>query len=204
MAETGWDKVRKAQRKAEESRKATFPKFFLLDGAEAVIQFVSDSPYVHYQHSVQVDGRWRTFVCLSDIDEGDEGENCPLCKRGNSPRFVGAFYVVDYRGSWSSTSKSFDGVPVVKLYTPGILVLGQLEKINSKKPRGLSGYKFEITRTGEGFNTSYNFDTLEEADVPEELTKDLPPLDTILKPMTSEELKKKCGFLDDDGAITWD
>ena len=45
-----------------------------------------------YEHSVQLAGRWATFVCV-----GGGAEPCPICDSGRPPALVAAFTVIDHR-----------------------------------------------------------------------------------------------------------
>ena len=161
----GWDAVRK---QASSMTRTNY--FGIGDGDSAQIQFLEAEPTCIYQHMIQIEGRWQSFTCLQG-----SGEECPICERGNNPRFVGVFSVINH----SVDDDKFK----FQMFTQGIRVLKQLERL-AQKPKGLNGYIFEISRTGGGVDTSYNFDTIEERKLTEADKKGGINFGSMLKPQS--------------------
>lgn len=159
----GWDAVRK---QASSITRTSY--FGIGDGDSAKIQFLEEEPTCIYQHMIQIEGRWQSFTCLQG-----SGEECPICERGNNPRFVGVFTVINH----SVDDEKFK----YQMFTQGIRVLKQLERL-AQKPKGLNGYIFEISRTGAGVDTSYNFDTIEERALTDKDKKSAIEFGSLLKP----------------------
>jgi len=170
----GWDAVRK-----QASAVPRTGRFFIKDGETKKIQFLENEPFCIYQHTLQVDGKWQSFTCLQG-----SGEECPLCEKGTPARFVGLFTVIDH----SEEDKRWK----YKVFTQGIRVLKQLERL-AAKPKGMNGYIFEISRTGNGVDTSYNFDTYEERPLTAEDKKMVSDFIEVSAPMKRADLQVKIG-----------
>ena len=142
---SGYDVVK------EEAAKNTYGDEFRIDDGEAVkVRFLSEEPVSFRQHNPNIEGKWPKYTCRQGLDGG-----CPLCKVGHKARFVGAFSVYDYRDK------------KVKVYVQGIRVLKVLDRLHVREG-GLMGQDFEITRTGTGTDTTYNFIPLAPGEVPVE------------------------------------
>lgn len=174
---SGWGAV---HRRAEEIDRPRTSFFSLKDGQTARIQFMDEEPVCVYQHTLQVpiDGekRWRSYTCLNG-----SGESCPFCAIGDTPRFVGMFNIIDH-GETDVEKK-------VKLFTQGIRVLKQLEA-KSKKPRGLTGYIYDVTRAGKSTDTTYNFDTHAEQEISADMKARAIDLVAFAKPISATKAKE--------------
>jgi hypothetical protein len=159
------------------------PDFWLKDGEEAVVRFISSEPLCMYQHRVQVAGKWRTHTCL--------GDNCPLCEGGNKKQFVGVFSVIDRRKEeWNDkvTGKKVVRQNTVKMWRAGTRVMASLERLTAKRG-SLTGYDINVSRSGESTATVYTL----IPDDPSALSatdKALKPLDLValLAPKSRQEL----------------
>jgi len=146
---TGYDRVK------EESAKTNYSEEFRLgDGETAKIRFLTEEPLNFRQHNLHVDGKWPKYTCRQGLEGG-----CPLCKAGDTPRFVGAYTIFDYRDN------------KVKIYIQGIRVLKVLDRLHAREG-GLMGQDFEVSRSGKGTDTSYNFIPLSPTKVPDKAKDD--------------------------------
>lgn len=134
----------------EESKKANYSDEFRIgDGETAKVRFLTEEPLNFRQHNLHIDGKWPKYTCRQGLEGG-----CPLCKAGDNPRFVGAYVVFDYRDN------------KVKIYIQGIRVLKVLDRLHAREG-GLMGQDFEISRSGKGTDTSYNFIPLPPTEIPD-------------------------------------
>lgn len=182
MANKGWGAVRTQVNKARNGRGVG--RFFIKDGESRKIQFIETDPFCIYEHTLQVDGKWKSITCLQG-----SGEECPICEDGNTARFVGKFTVIDFseeKEQWR-----------IKVYTQGIRVLKQLERL-AKKEKGLNGYVFEVSRTGGGVDTAYNFDTVEERELTSEEKKKAQDFSKSVKPLNRKQVLNLLGESVDD------
>ena len=135
----------------EEAARSGFGDEFRMDDGDTVkCRFLAESPISFRQHNPNIDGKWPKYTCRQGMEGG-----CPLCKVGHKARFVGAFPVFDYRDN------------KVKVYVQGIRVLKVLDRLHAREG-GLMGQDFEITRTGTGTDTTYNFIPLAPTEAPAE------------------------------------
>jgi hypothetical protein len=143
---SGYDPIK------EEAQRTNYADEFRLDeNATANIRFLDEEPFSFRQHSFQVDGKWPKFTCRQGLDD----QGCPLCKSGDQPRFVAAFTVYDRRDK------------KIKTYVQGIRVLKVLDKLHARSG-GLTGQDIEVTRSGKGTDTTYNFIPCSPSEVPTE------------------------------------
>lgn len=160
---TGYDEVQKyseeLDRKQAEakSRRNFVPSLILKDGESTVIRFVTDEPVTFREHYLpNAQGR-KFYTCLEGVEENGEVVECPFCSSGNKPSFRGAYLIID-RGTdtWvDKDGKQQTAQNQIKIFKQGIKVLKVLDKIRSK--RELTEWDIEISRTGSGTDTSYNF-----------------------------------------------
>lgn len=165
LFKSGYEAVQKEQErqeKAYENMKGKLFSFFLTEGnPAATILFLNNEPVTFYAHQVETfmgggKRRFETKVCTSA-----EG-NCSLCESGDRPSMKGAFLVWDttpfeYTDKNGKKQKSEGSL---RLYTPGIRVLGQLDRLNTK--HGLTNWSWEVSRTGTRTSTTYSFDRDEQ------------------------------------------
>jgi hypothetical protein len=140
------------------------PYFALKEGeAPATIRFLDDKPLTFYQHRVfdaglkQGQGGHRNLTCMR--------QDCPLCKAGNKPRYVGAYRIIHI----DSTEKNGTVAPKEKIFLKGVNALAVLDKKNQKKR--LTSENMEVERIGDGFDTQYIFEWTGEKKVPKNYTK---------------------------------
>lgn len=125
------------------------PDFWLKDGDDAMVRFLSNEPISIYQHRIQNGGKWVTSTCLRD--------GCPLCEAGNKPQFVGVFSIIDRRKEeWvdKNTGKKVSRQNTVKMWRCGTRVMGSLEKLTARRG-SLMGYDISVSRTGTSTDTIY-------------------------------------------------
>jgi len=168
----GWNAVKSQVQQSRGSKGVG--NFYIKDGESKKIQFIENEPTCIYEHVTNIDGKWKSLTCLKG-----SGEECPLCENGESPRFVGKFTIIDY----SEANEKWR----IKMYTQGIRVLKLLEQ-RAKKEKGLNGYIYEVTRTGNGVDTLYNFDTIKERALTEEEKKSAIDFGEKSKPMSRKQV----------------
>lgn len=165
--------------------------FWVEEDKSAVIRFLTDEPINVMEHSIMVSGKYQQRTCLRGT-----GEECPLCQNGNKPRFVGVYCVIDRRTyEWDDNKgKKHHDKDVVKMWKCGQRVLGQLERMHAKMGT-LKGYDIEVSRTGAGKDSTYNF--IPSPASRETALEGLKPLNLVeaLKPGTREELLNELGIL---------
>jgi len=141
-----------------------------------LVRFLSEEPKTFRQHTFRQGTRWPRFTC--------RGAGCPMCNLlHDSPRFVGAFTVYDYR----------DGK--VKVYLPGIRVLRTLDRFRMMEG-GLTGHDWLVMRSGAGTDSTYNFLPRPASDFPAGAKNPdgtLQQIDIIkaYAPLSQEELTQK-------------
>ncbi len=107
-----------------------------------------------YEHSVQLAGRWATFVCV-----GGGAEPCPICDSGRPPALVAAFTVIDHR-PYTIRRGPKAGTIVVDQRKLFVAKKGTLAKLQFKattlggEGQGLAGVTMAVTRldTGDGLS----------------------------------------------------
>ena len=101
-----------------------------------------------YEHSVQLAGRWATFVCV-----GGGPEACPICDSGRPPALVAAFTVIDHR-PYTIRRGPRAGTVVVdqrKLFVAKKGTLARLQlKASTLGSEGLAGATLAVTRLDSG------------------------------------------------------
>lgn len=172
----GWGAVAKRQADIAEKKDAAenaVRDFWLKDKESAIIQFLQDEPYCFDAHQVKDKrGNWSIVPCQLNT-----GKHCVLCTEGVKQTWRAAFKIIDYRGSWNKDKGKFTyDKPIEKLWKVGSVIAQQLKQIVDKKGKELTEMVFEVTRSGSGKDTSYNFEQALDDD------------DRKLKPKSWEEL----------------
>lgn len=193
---SGWGNVanRKKQVEASKSDEDAIRDFWLADGESAIVQFVTDEPYCVDGHNIKTDaGKWGFEVC-----QLVEQRHCVMCRSGLKKTWKAGFKVLDYRGTWDAEKKKFKhDKQVEKLYMVGAAIAEQLKALTDKRGKALSTMVLEISRSGSGKSTAYNFETAFDKDdrklVPVEWEEVYPELDEIVISKTDEQLEAK-GF----------
>lgn len=190
----GFKAAKKEAIKAK-ARGSWTPEFWLKNGEEAAVRFVSDQPFCIYTHRVKIGNRFSERTCLEDT-----GSKCPLCESGNKRRFVGCFSVIDRRKeSWTNNEgKTIRKENTLKLWRCGQRILGQLDNLIAKRG-SLLGYDVSVSRAGEGKDSVYNF----IPEQPSALSADdrmKKPLDLmkLLAPKTRSEILAEMGSSTED------
>lgn len=199
----GWGAVAKRQADIAERRDAarnSVRDFWLRDGESATIQFLQDEPYCYDAHQVRDrKGNWTVVPCGLNT-----GKHCPLCNAGVKQTWKAAFKILDYRGSWDADKKRFKhDDPVEKLWKVGSTIAQQLKQIVDKKGKPLTDLVLEVTRSGEGKDSSYNFETaFDDRDRklrPIEWESETPTAEELCQPPTEDEVDEM-GYTDADSA----
>lgn len=169
----GYDAVKEYSKELEEKR-ANYGKnivfnLYLKDGESRVVRFITSEPIAFREHYVPNAKGKKSYTCLEGLIDEKTGQRmeCPFCSAGNKPSFRGAFLVIDRtEDKWESGGEVKTAKNQIKLFKQGIKVLKVLDKMSSK--RNIKEWDIEITRTGGGTDTQYNFIPEEK----KELTKE--------------------------------
>ena len=174
----GFNNVREEQKRQEESfkrRKGQLFKFFLTNNQpDGTIVFLHNEPITFAAHTVKNSNqKWETKICVAGQDE------CEYCNRGDKPALKGAYIIID-RTPFEvkdPDGKSRINEGQLKLYIASTRVLSQLDRKNSKNidkgGKGLIGKEWDISRTGSGTNTMYEFEMGDEFEVNSAVISDL-------------------------------
>lgn len=197
----GWGAVAKRQADIAERRDAAdsaIRDFWLKSDESAVIQFLQDEPFCFDAHQVKDrSGNWAIVPCQLNT-----GRHCVLCSDGVKQTWRAAFKIIDYRGSWDSEKKKFrNDKPVEKLWKVGATIAQQLKQIVDKKGKPLTEMVFEVTRSGSGKDSSYNFEIAFDDDDkklrPIEWEEVAPSAEDLCQPPTEDEIDEK-GYSSED------
>ena len=188
----GWGAVAKRQADIAERREAAesaVRDFWLSPDETATIQFLQDEPYCFDAHQVKdKKGKWTVVPCQLNT-----GRHCVLCSAGVKQTWRAAFKVLDYRGSWDKDKKKFTyDKPVEKIWKVGATIANQLKQIVDKRGKELSEMVFEVTRSGSGKDSSYNFEQAFDDDdrrmKPIDWDEQTPSAESLCQPPTEDEI----------------
>lgn len=197
----GWGAV--ARRQAENEAKAAeldnaVREFWLKDGESATIQFLEGEPYCYDAHNVKDrKGNWTVVPC-----QLNNSRHCALCADGIKQTWRAAFVILDYRGSWDKDKKKFrNDEPVVKIWRMGTTIAQQIKQMMDKKGRDLTDMVLEVTRSGSGKDSSYNFEQAFDDDdrrlKPIKWDKEFPSSESLCQPPTEDEIDAR-GYTAED------
>lgn len=197
----GWGAVAKrqadiAERKAEMENKVR--DFWLKPDESAIIQFLQDEPYCFDAHQVKdKNGNWTIVPCQLNT-----GRHCVLCSDGVKQTWRAAFKIIDYRGNWDKDKKKFkNDEPIEKIWKVGSVIAQQLKQIVDKKGKDLTEMVFEVTRSGSGKDSSYNFEqAFDEHDRrmrPKDWKEQTPSAEELCQPPTEDEIDER-GYTSED------
>lgn len=197
----GWGAVAKrqadiAERKAEMENKVR--DFWLKPDESAIIQFLQDEPYCFDAHQVKdKNGNWTIVPCQLNT-----GRHCVLCSDGVKQTWRAAFKIIDYRGNWDKDKKKFkNDEPIEKIWKVGSVIAQQLKQIVDKKGKDLTEMVFEVTRSGSGKDSSYNFEqAFDEHDRrmrPKDWEEQTPSAEELCQPPTEDEIDER-GYTSED------
>lgn len=180
----GYDKVQEEAKRVEEAMNREWvPSFWLRDGDEARVTFLTDEPVTFYEHwEPTLEG---TFTCTQDDD-------CPLCQAGNKPSFRGAYLVVDHRkDEWEDDKGETQTAQYqVKIMKHGVRALQVLQKKHERK--GLKKHDWLITRTGTGSSTQYDFESYpRDESIPLPDPDNIPDIREVVKPLPRQTILQK-------------
>lgn len=143
-------------------------RFSVAEGEVKVIHFFNHEPLKFHAHEQLRDPTSKydypiQVPCLQ--------QDCPLCAAGFKTRFVGAYLLLELTHVNKETGSI---VPTLQMWVQGKRTMGMLDLKNQSKTKGhiASEYEdgkvrmFEVTRTGKGTSTSYNFEDIEPQELP--------------------------------------
>lgn len=188
----GWGAVAKRQadiKERQETMENMVRDFWLKPDETATIQFLQDEPYCYDAHNVRDrKGNWNVVPC-----QLNNSKHCVLCSEGVKLTWRAAFKLLDYRGSWDKDRKKFRyDKPVEKIWKVGSTLAQQLKQIVDKKGKNLTEMVFEVTRSGSGKDSSYNFEPAFDDDDrkmrPLDWDEQTPSAEELCQPPTEEEI----------------
>ena len=198
----GWGAVAKRQAEVAERREElenTCREFWLKADESATIQFLQDEPYCYDAHQVK-DGRgkWATVPCQLNT-----GRHCVLCSKGVKQTWKAAFKILDYRGSWDKDKKKFKyDKPVERIWRVGTTIANQLKMIIEKRGKDLSEMVLEVTKSGSGTGSTYNFEQAFDDDdrriKPMDWDEQYPSAEELCQPPTEDEIDRMGYHSEDD------
>ena len=197
----GWGAVAKRQAEVAEKREAmenSVRDFWLKPDESAIIQFLQDEPYCYDAHQVKdKKGNWQTVPCQLNT-----GRHCVLCSDGVKQTWRAAFKILDYRGTWDKDKKRFkNDKPIEKIWKVGSVIAQQLKQIVDKKGKELTEMVFEVTRSGSGKDSSYNFEQAFDDDdrkmKPMDWDEQTPSAEDLCQPPTEDEIDER-GYTSED------
>ena len=197
----GWGAVAKRQAEVAERREAAenaVRDFWLKPDESAIIQFLQDEPYCFDAHQVKdKKGNWKIVPC-----QLNNSRHCVLCNEGVKQTWRAAFKIIDYRGSWDKDKKKFTyDKPIEKIWKVGSTIAQQLKQIVDKKGKELTEMVFEVTRSGSGKDSSYNFEQAFDDDdrkmKPKDWEEQTPSAEELCQPPTEDEIDE-AGYTDEE------
>lgn len=191
----GWGAVAKRQADIAANKEAAenaVRDFWLKSDETAIIQFLQDEPYCYDAHQVKdKKGNWTVVPCQLNT-----GRHCVLCSEGVKQTWKAAFKILDYRGSWDKDKKRFtNDTPIERIWKVGSTIAQQLKQIVDKKGKDLTEMVFEVTRSGSGKDSSYNFeqafDSSERRMKPLDWDEQTPSAEELCQPPTEDEIDER-------------
>ena len=159
----GFKAVKEEEKRREQMKEQRQGKlwrvFFPKDAKEDFeipVRFLTDEPVCFYEHTKYTNGKVLNIPC--------KGDDCPECKEGDKPRFVGAFLVIDRTefeyderdDKGNKTGKKVKGKDRLKLIVRGQQDLAVLDRLNNKY--GLLDRDWNVFKTGKDTSTKWNFE----------------------------------------------
>lgn len=191
----GWGAVAKRQADIAANKEAAenaVRDFWLKSDETAIIQFLQDEPYCYDAHQVKdKKGNWTVVPCQLNT-----GRHCVLCSEGVKQTWKAAFKILDYRGNWDKDKKRFSNdTPIEKIWKVGSTIAQQLKQIVDKKGKDLTEMVFEVTRSGSGKDSSYNFeqafDSSDRKMKPLDWDEQTPSAEELCQPPTEDEIDER-------------
>ena len=192
---TGWGAVARRATEVKERQEEAENKireFWLKSGETANVQFLQDEPYCFYAHQVKdKNGRWHVVPCQLNTQD-----SCTLCQQGVKQTWKAAFKILDLRGKWDKDKKKFvGGEPNEKLWLVGTTVAQQIKQFIERKGKDLTEMVIEVSRSGEGKDSTYNFGiALDDDDrkiKPLDWESETPDAEELCQPPTDDEIDEQ-------------
>lgn len=189
---SGWGKVATKVKMNEEASSASLNEFWISDGESAEIQILNKDPFCLDGHTINHKGKYPFEPCQLSTQR-----HCVLCQEGEKKTWKAVFKILDYRGSWDKDKERFKhDEPVEKLWLVGSTLAEKLKTFLDKKGKDADEIVIEITRSGKGKTTSYNFEYAwdEDAERPMKTVSwdsDTDDLEEIMAPKSDEYLTDK-------------
>lgn len=167
----------------EEAKSFGVPRFWVIDGETKQVRFCSNEPLAAiFQYRVRVRGKWR------NITQPGTGENDPCAEAGLMPQYRIIFEIIDVTGYLDQKTKR-QVRNIRRFWEISPKIWEQIQKIRTKYGP-LTTYNVEVSRSGEGPQTTYTF--MPEPKTPMPVAKDkplAPDLATFFKPLSEEKMR---------------
>jgi hypothetical protein len=194
VKKSGWAALAQKREQIEtekEQRENQIQEFYLTkENDTAPIQFLQSEPTVVDGHQIKTqNGRFIFTPCQLNTQK-----SCLMCQDRIKLTAKFAFKVLDFRGEYDKTKKRFKfNKKTEKLYYMGMKMAEQVKKFADGKNKELNEMVIEITRSGDGKATSYNFgyafDKDEKRLRPVEWEETFPSIKKLTKPMDDDALE---------------
>lgn len=192
---TGWGAVARRATEVKERKEEMENKirdFWLKEGESANIQFLQNEPYCFYAHNVKdKDKHFHVVPCQLNTQD-----SCVLCHDGVKQTWKAAFKILDFRGKWDTDKKKFvGGDPTEKLWMVGTTIAQQLKQFIDRKGKDLTDMVIEVTRSGSGKDSTYNFGVALDDDdrriKPISWDSETPEASELCQPPTDDEIDER-------------
>ena len=192
---TGWGAVALRATEVKERQEEAGNKvreFWIKSGETANVQFLHDEPYCFYAHQVKdKNGRWHVVPCQLNTQD-----SCTLCQQGVKQTWKAAFKILDFRGKWDKDKKKFvGGDPNEKIWLVGTTVAQQIKQFIDRKGKALTEMVVEVSRSGEGKDSTYNFGVALDDDdrkiKPLDWDSETPDAEELCQPPTDDEIDEQ-------------
>lgn len=191
---TGWAALAAKRQEIDtekENRENQIQDFYLTeDNDTAPIQFLQREPTVVEGHQIKTEkGRFIFTPCQLNTQR-----TCLMCQEHIKLNTKFAFKVLDFRGEYDKAKKRFKfNKQTEKLFYMGMKMAEQIKKFVDGKNKELDEVVVEITRSGSGKATSYNygfaFDKDEKRLKPVEWEEIYPSIKKLTKPLDDDTLE---------------
>jgi len=136
--------------------------FYLLDGGEADIEFLTDAPIVFPAHGIKMRSKAGKTYYITEGCQKSSQNHCVLCSTKNtnvsSARNTIGFPILDYRGTWDAKANKgngeFDGKPVAKIFLMPLGLAKSVKKLRDDVGGTLIGKVCKLTKDVKNYNAN--------------------------------------------------
>lgn len=180
----GEEKITRTTQKMQQEAKAFgVPRFWVIDGETKQVRFCSNEPLAAiFQYRIRVRGKWR------NVTQPGPGEADPCAEAGLQPMYRIVFEIIDATGYLDQkTKKQVKNIRRFWEITPRMWE--NIQRIRQKYGN-LTTFNIEVSRTGEGAQTTYTFMPEPKSMMPISKDKPLSPeFATYFRPLPEEKMR---------------